>query len=236
MDRLELVAAGGPLPVDRLARMVAAGVWSVGSASAGGPAGDPVAAVAGRRLSAARRRELAELSRVLRERIHRVPPPLAVVPQQPLQVHARYTRAEALLAFGMADPGSFREGVRWFAEEQADVFFVTLRKTEDHYSPTTMYADRAISPSVFQWESQSTTSTASPTGQRYVHHRERGSTVHLFLRETNVADGALGAPPFLYAGTMRYVTHSGDRPMRITWNLEHPLPADVYQTAAVATG
>jgi len=233
LDRLELVAAGGPLPVDRLARMVAAGVWSVGGASAGA---DPVAAVAGRHLSAARRRELAELSRVLRERIHRVPPLLAAVSRQPLQVDARYTRAEALLAFGMADPGSFREGVKWFAEEQADVFFVTLHKTEDHYSPTTMYADRAISPTVFQWESQSTTSTASPTGQRYVHHRERGSTVHLFLRETNVSDGALGAPPFLYAGTMRYVSHTGDRPMRITWHLDHPLPADVYQTAAVATG
>ncbi len=233
LNRLELVAAGGPLPVDRLARMVAAGVWSVGGASAGGAGGDPVAAVTGRHLSAARRRELAELSRVLRERIHRVPPPLAVVPQQPLQVHARYTRAEALLAFGMADPGSFREGVKWFADEQADVFFVTLRKTEDHYSPTMTYADRAISPTVFQWESQSTTSTASPTGQRYVHHRERGSTVHLFLRETNVSDGA---PPFLYAGTMRYVSHTGDRPMRITWHLDHPLPADVYQTAAVATG
>ena len=234
LDRLDLVAAGEPLPVDRLARMVAAGVWSVGGASADGPARDPVAAVAGRPLPAARRRELAELSRVLRERIHRVPPPLAVVPQQPLQVHARYTRTKAVLAFGMADPNSFREGVKWFPDERADVFFVTLRKTEDHYSPTTMYADRAISPTVFQWESQSTTSTESPTDQRYVHHRERGSTVHLFLRGTNVSDGALGAPPLLYAGTMRYASHTGDRPMRITWHLDHPLPADVYPTAAVA--
>ena len=65
-------------------------------------------------------------------------------------------------------------------------------------------------------------------------HRGRGSTAHLFLRETNAAEGALGAPPFLYADAMRYVGHTGDRPMRVTWHLDHPLPADVYPTAAVA--
>jgi hypothetical protein len=99
-----------------------------------------------------------------------------------------------------------------------------------------MYQDRAITPSVFQWESQSTTSTASPTGQRYVNHASRGSSVHLFLRESKEADGDLGAPPYLYAGPMTYVQHSGDRPMRIRWRLTHPLPADVFHAARVAAG
>jgi hypothetical protein len=86
-----------------------------------------------------------------------------------------------------------------------------------------MYEDRAITPELFQWESQSTTSTASPTGQRYVHHASRGSSVHLFLRESKERDGDLGVPPYLYAGRMRYVRHSGDRPMRILWRLDRPL-------------
>jgi hypothetical protein len=97
-----------------------------------------------------------------------------------------------------------------------------------------MYADRAITESLFQWESQSTTRTDSPTGQRYIHHAERGSSVHLFLRESKEADGDLGAPPYLYAGPMTYVEHTGDRPMRIMWELAGPLPADMFHAARVA--
>lgn len=171
---------------------------------------------------------------LLRERIQRVTRPVDLTGRVPLHLHAQYSRDEALAAFGVDRPGSMREGVRWVEDEKADVFFVTLRKTERHYSPSTMYEDRAISPSLFQWESQSTTSTTSPTGQRYVHHRERGSTVHLFLRESKEADGDLGAPPYLYAGPMSYVSHSGDRPMRILWKLQHELPADMFRSARVA--
>ncbi|XTZ18475.1 DUF3427 domain-containing protein [Micromonospora echinospora] len=178
----------------------------------------------------ARCAELRQVVEVLRERIHRVPGP-SPSSGVPLRVHARYSRNEACAAFGMPNPGSLREGVKWLAAERADLFFVTLVKSERHYSPTTMYADRAVTDRLFQWESQSTTSTASPTGQRYVHHAAQGSTVHLFLRESRVADGDLGAPPYLYAGPMTYREHTGDRPMRILWKLTHPLPADVYAAA-----
>lgn len=30
---------------------------------------------------------------------------------------------------------------------------------------------------------------------------------------------------------MTYREHSGDRPMRILWELRHPLPADMYAAA-----
>lgn len=99
-----------------------------------------------------------------------------------------------------------------------------------------MYADRAISPTLFQWESQNSTHSDSGAGDRYVHHRERGSSVHLFFRETKEADGDLGAPPYLYAGPATYVSHTGARPMRIIWKLDHELPADVFHAARVATG
>ncbi|MGN9915366.1 DUF3427 domain-containing protein [Micromonospora palomenae] len=178
----------------------------------------------------ARCTELRQVAEVLRDRIHRV----TVAPESgraPLRVHARYSRNEACAAFGMTNPGSLREGVKWLPDEQADLFFVTLVKSEEHYSPTTMYADRAITDRQFQWESQSTTSSASATGQRYINHAERGSTVHLFVRETKLADRDLGAPPYLYAGPMTYQEHTGDRPMRILWRLHHPLPADTYAAA-----
>ena len=185
----------------------------------------------------ARREELLDLTRVLRHRIRRVTQPVAPAGDLPLHVHARYSLVELLAAFGVPNPAASRgAGVRWVEEEQADVFWFNLRKTEKHFSPTTMYADRAISPSLFQWESQSITSEASKTGQRYLQHRERGSSVHLFFRESKESDGDLGAPAYLYAGPAAYVSHSGDRPMRIIWKLEHELPADVFHSARVATG
>ncbi|MER7442297.1 DUF3427 domain-containing protein [Micromonospora avicenniae] len=174
--------------------------------------------------------ELRQVAEVLRERIHRVTEPVRLG-GVPLHVHAQYTRNEACAAFGMPNPGSLREGVKWLPNEQADLFFVTLVKSEQHYSPTTMYADRAITETLFQWESQSTTSSASATGQRYINHEKLGSTVHLFVRETKVAEGNLGAPPYLYAGPMTYETHTGDRPMRVLWRMQHALPADLYAAA-----
>ena len=48
-------------------------------------------------------------------------------------------------------------------------------KSDKDYSPTTMYNDYSISESLFHWQNQSTPAEQSPTGQRCIHHRERGS-------------------------------------------------------------
>ncbi|KAB2347736.1 DUF3427 domain-containing protein [Actinomadura rudentiformis] len=179
----------------------------------------------------ARREELSAVIDVLWDGIHRVTPVVEEIAHLPVRLHARYSRDELLAAFGMDRPGYWVSGVRWFEQERADVFMVNINKSEKDFSPTTMYEDRAITPTLFQWESQSTTPVASETGQRYIHHAERGSTVHLFLRETRV-----GSPPYLYAGPMTYVSHERERPMRILWELPHPLPADVFHYAKVNTG
>ena len=133
-----------------------------------------------------RTEELSELLGVLARDRRRLVSPLDPAGSVPLQVHASYSRDEALAAFGVSNPGTVRQGVKWVEDETADVFFVTLRKTERHYSPTTMYQDRAISPSLFQWESQSLTTQASPTGQRYIDH------AHLGQRTCSTL---LGSPP-----------------------------------------
>jgi hypothetical protein len=179
--------------------------------------------------------ELVEVSDVLHERIHRVARPLSEAGDRPLYVHARYSRDEALAAFGLEDlNGTWGSGVRWVPGDRADVFFVTLQKTEVHFSPTTMYADHAITPTLFQWESQNATAERSATGQRYINHRAIGTSVHLFVRESKTADGTLGTPPYLYAGPMSYVSHTDERPMRILWQLDHALPADVFAVTKVA--
>lgn len=177
------------------------------------------------------RRELEELLEVLEERATRVALPAGLGPDVPLWVHQRYTRDEVLAAFGDASaeqPPTSREGVRYIADAAADVFFVTLQKVEGRFSPTTMYRDYAISPTLFHWESQSTTTERSPAGQRYIHHAQRSSSICIFARESSEST------PFLFLGPATYVRHERERPMQITWHLSHPMPSDFFLSARAA--
>jgi len=116
-------------------------------------------------------------------------------------------------------------------ERNVDSFFVTLKKSEADYSPTTMYQDYPISPTLFHWESQSTTSVASKTGQRYVHGT---SHVLLFVREQQKDE--FGTSPYLLLGQAHYVDHKGERPIALTWRLDQPMPTDFFTSATVAAG
>jgi superfamily II DNA or RNA helicase len=153
----------------------------------------------------------------------------------PLKVHARYQREEVLAALDYASlarkPNSFREGVLYVPELNVDAFFVTLNKSEADYSPTTLYRDYPISPTLLHWESQSTTSVASKTGQRYV---TGSSSVLIFAREQKSDE--FGTASYLFLGPARYVEHTGDRPIAITWRLDHAMPTDFFTSASVAAG
>ena len=92
-------------------------------------------------------------------------------------------------------PWIHREGVLWHEPSQSDLLFVTLNKSEALFSPSTRYRDLALGPSLFHWESQSTTTAASPTGQRSIHHEARGSRVLLFGSDTGVRGAAPGVSP-----------------------------------------
>ncbi|MFZ1911014.1 MAG: DUF3427 domain-containing protein [Propionicimonas sp.] len=155
----------------------------------------------------------------------------------PLALHGSYQREEILAALGHAQlsrpPSQFREGVlRTSVNGRAiDAFFVTLNKSEAEYSPSTMYRDYPISPTLFHWESQSTTSVASETGQRYI---TGGSTALLFVRRERKNE--FGTAPYTYLGDARYVSHTGDRPIAITWKLASAMPPDLYSKTALAIG
>ena len=143
----------------------------------------------------------------------------------PLDLHCTYTRDQLLVAMDFMKPATVREGVKWLPDKQLDVFFVTLNKSDKDYSPTTMYNDYSINESLFHWQSQSTTAENSSTGQRYIHHVERGSKVLLFVREFKSDRVAGGAEAYTYLGTASYIKHEGSRPMNITWRLDRPIPA-----------
>lgn len=156
---------------------------------------------------------------------------------RPLRVHARYTREEIVSALDYVSidgrkPNSFREGVLFAPEANSDAFLVTLHKSEADYSPTTMYKDYAISPDLFHWESQSSTSVASKTGERYLGHRTEGTHVLLFARPEKLTELGSGAPYF-FLGEADYVSHRGERPIAITWRLRVPMPTSVFEIAKV---
>ncbi len=175
--------------------------------------------------------EIVELMDVLDERIHHVQPMLSTSAHVPLHVHARYTRIEIQAAFNDGTglrPPRWDSGVKWLPQERTDVFAFTLDKTSGEFSPTTRYQDYAITRELIHWESQSTTSLASQTGQRYIHHVEQGSSVVLFARLRADERG------FWCLGPATYVRHERDRPIAITWRLHEPLPADLYTAFAAA--
>ena len=218
-------------PVDqRLAAMLYFSLWP----DRGG-FDDPRTGLAALSTEPALRTELGEVVDFAFNHAQRVTTPLMGprLDGLPLRVHARYQREEILAGLGWTDdgraPNAFREGVAYLRDRNIDVLFITLRKTDTRFSPTTMYRDYPMSRTLFHWESQSTTTIQSPTGQRYIHG---SSTVLLFVREQRTDD--LGTSPYVCLGPATYVEHRGERPIAITWQLATPIPADLFAAWSVA--
>lgn len=151
----------------------------------------------------------------------------------PLRIHGRYQREEILAAVDYATlerkPTSMMQGVAYAPAANADLLMATLKKSEADYSPTTMYRDYPISPTLFHWESQNATTVASPTGQRYL---TGSSNILLFVRDTH--QDPFGTAPYQFLGPASYVTHQGERPIAITWKLARAMPIEFFQAATVA--
>lgn len=158
----------------------------------------------------------------------------------PLSVHHAYNRSEILAALDAARlggqlPGFFAQGVLWDAVNRTDALLITLNKSERHFSPTVRYNDYALSRTRFHWESQNSTASTSPTGQRYQQHAQQGSHVLLFLRVNK--DTTIGkAQPWILLGPATYEQHTGSKPMAITWRLHQPLPDGVWASLPSTEG
>ncbi|HQR08043.1 MAG TPA: DUF3427 domain-containing protein, partial [Gemmatales bacterium] len=177
--------------------------------------------------------ELKELLAMRLVSIRSVAPKLDLPFECPLRLHCSYTLNEILAAMGLSTiekQRELREGVLHVPQIKTDLLFVTLDKTEEDYSPTTMYKDYAINESLFQWQSQSTTSEQSPTGQRYIRHRSTSNTILLFSRQEKRKHGL--AMPYSFLGPVDYQSHQGSRPMTIVWQLRYPIPARLLRVTA----
>ncbi|MFC7762647.1 DUF3427 domain-containing protein [Catellatospora bangladeshensis] len=185
------------------------------------------------------RGELRQIVEYTAHRPRRVAKPLTeALSRVPLAVNARYSTDEILAALGWAElgrraPAHMQGGVAWAPATQCDALLVTLRKNEKEFSPQTMYRDYALTPELFHWESQNSTSGTSSVGVRYQNHAQLGSHILLFTRESKSTEA--GHPePYVFHGTAHYVEHRGEKPMAVTWRLDEPMPEELFRRAAVA--
>ncbi len=167
------------------------------------------------------------------------------VPLQPLSelpfecsllLHGAYGAAEIKAALGLASltkPGATGVGVIHAKHLRAYVHLITFQKDENDFSPTTRYRDYPISRTLLHWESQSNTTQDSITGQNYIHFRERGYTILFFARLTKRIEGETA--PFVFLGPAQSLRdYRGDRPIAMTWELAHLMPAELFEEARPA--
>lgn len=153
-----------------------------------------------------------------------------------LQLHAAYGSAEIKAALGLCSlekSGPTGVGVLHAEPLKCYVHLVTFRKSEQDFSPTTQYRDYPISRTQLHWESQSTTTQTSATGQNHLHFRKRGYTILFFARvEKRIEDETA---PFIFLGpAAQLLSAEGNRPISIVWELSHPMPAALFEDARAA--
>ncbi|MDP3574268.1 MAG: DUF3427 domain-containing protein [Archangium sp.] len=187
------------------------------------------------------RNELLQLLNVLADRSRWLWRPMGgAMADLPLQLHATYGLDEVLAGMDERNRNGgvlrIQTGVHQVKKRGVDLLFVTLEKSEQHYTPTTLYDDYPLSPTRFHWESQSTCHPDTPTGRRYIAAtNDQDHRVLLFVRQRPNTDRG-ETMPYVHLGPVTYNVHRGGRPMQIEWDLVHPMPMWLYQETKRAAG
>ncbi len=183
--------------------------------------------------------ELKEVIEILLDQVDFVEQDISLGYEQPLKVHARYTRDQILTAFGfntIKTKSSIREGVAESKKLNTELLFITLKKSENDYSPTTLYNDFALDAQKFHWQSQNSATPQKGKGLSYINHQKTGKTILLFVREAKNDENGRRMG-YVFLGNADYINFKGAKPMSIEWNLREPMPAYIWkESAKLATG
>ena len=154
--------------------------------------------------------------------------------KQPLKVHARYTRDQILAAFGLSTferKSPSREGVAENIDLNTELLFINLIKSEENFSPTTMYDDYAISETLFHWQSQNSSRPDIGKGLSYIKHQENAKKILLFVRE-KASDEKGNTMGDVFIGEGNFKENEGEKPMNIKWELNEPIPNYLWAASA----
>jgi len=153
-----------------------------------------------------------------------------------LELHRAYSSKQIAAALG-TDGMTIQGGVYFQKAANADTFFITRLKGDKDFSPTTMYKDHAKSQTVFHWESPNNTTPVSAPGRRYISDEY---TKMLFIRQSKrMQMDITGSYPignhtssYVFLGPVkRVLAYEGECPIGIDYELEHAIPADVFEYA-----
>jgi hypothetical protein len=153
---------------------------------------------------------------------------------QPLKLHSRYTREQILTAFRFNtfnNKSSNREGVAENTELNTELLFIDLIKSEEDFSPTTLYDDYAISETLFHWQSQNQTRSDKGKGLTYINHKELNKKILLFVREKS-KNNYKNTNGYVFVGEGNFQDFEGSKPMSIKWELNEPMPHYLWKDAA----
>ncbi|MFH6998188.1 DUF3427 domain-containing protein [Flavobacterium sp. FlaQc-57] len=154
--------------------------------------------------------------------------------EQPLKLHARYTRDQILAAFRLSTfdkKSSNREGAAENKSLNTEILFINLIKSEENFSPTTMYEDYAISETLFHWQSHNAYGPETSKGVSYIKHIESNKKILLFIREKGKDENGntLG---YVFIGEGIFKETEGSKPMNIKWELNEPMPNYLWKESA----
>ena len=185
--------------------------------------------------------EIIELLGILLDKIDFLEKEIELPYQQPLKVHSRYTRDQILVAFQMstfehASSNRIGVGVAENKDINTEILFVDLIKSENDFSPSTLYQDYAISDTLFHWQSQNASRPDTGKGLSYIQHEEQGKIILLFVREQNKNEFK-NTMSYVFLGKGKLTDYYGSKPMSITWELNEPMPPYFWkETAKMAVG
>ena len=181
--------------------------------------------------------ELAEVIGVmLQENKAYEKPDNSLLPNFPLKLHGVYTKAQIQVAIGtstLARKSSAREGMERNKLLNVEAMFVDIIKNREEGS-TTDYDDKALSPYLFQWDTQNRVKPESNEGQAYIHQTQ---TMLLFVREQkNFVEDKTRTMGYVYLGRVtlsdwEYKNLGNRMQMQIRWNMVEPIPGSVMHFA-----
>jgi superfamily II DNA or RNA helicase len=179
-------------------------------------------------------KEIIEVLEILIDRVDFKEIEIQLPYKQPLKVHARYTRDQILAAFGLSSferKSPSREGVAENTDLNTELLFINLIKSEENFSPTTMYDDYAISETLFHWQSQNSSRPDIGKGLSYIQHQNNNKRILLFVRE-KANDEKGNTMGYVFIGEGNFKENEGEKPMNIKWELNEPMPNYLWAASA----
>ena len=163
-------------------------------------------------------------------------PDNSLLPKFSLKLHGVYTRAQIQVAIGtstLAQKSSAHEGVERNKPLNVEAMFVDIIKNREEGS-TTDYDDKALSPYLFQWDTQNRVRPESNEGQAYINQTQK---MLLFVREQKkFVEDKNRTMGYVYLGRVtlndwKYKNLGNRMQMQIRWNMVEPIPGSVMHFA-----